>query len=261
MKYLSIISIVLLFVGCKGTKKVVNTATVDDIETTRLIENYYENSFDFTTLVARTKVKYQDKKTRQTVTVSIRIEKDKKIWMSASVLGITGAKALITPDKVSFYEKINRTYFDGDFTFLSQYFGVQMNFDQLQRLLIGQTVYDLRKGTYEVDKQESVYKIIPKQQLDILKLFFYMEPQQFLLKKQQVVQPKDKLFMDVDYINHQSVNGKPFPQEIQIKAVDNSKGDQTMINIEYRNIDINVPVRFPFSIPSSYKEVTLDEIR
>ena len=110
-----------------GSKKITNKATTEDIATARLIENHYANSCDFTTLVARTSVRYEDKKSRQTVTVSIRMEKDKKNWMSASILGIKGAKVLMTPEKVSVYEKINRTYFEGDFSFLSEYFGVKMN--------------------------------------------------------------------------------------------------------------------------------------
>ncbi len=255
--------LLLLFIGmlssCGGSKKITNKATTEDIATARLIENHYANSFDFTTLVARTRVRYEDKKSRQTVTVSIRMEKDKKIWMSASILGITGAKVLITPEKVSFYEKINRKYFEGDFSFLSEYFGVQMNFEQLQRLLIGQTVYNLREGDYQVDQVEGLYKMTPKKQLDLLNLFFFMEPQDFLIKKQQVTQPQDNLSLDVNYTEHQLVNGKPFPRNIDIQVQENT--DQTQIKIEYRSVEVNVPVRFPFSIPSGYKKIALDAFK
>lgn len=255
--------LLLLFTGilfsCGGSKKIANSPTTEDIATSRLIENHYANSFDFTTLVTRTRVRYEDKKSRQTVTVSIRMEKDKTIWMSASFLGITGAKVLITPEKVSFYEKINKSYFEGDFSFLSQYFGVQMNFEQLQRLLIGQTVYNLREGAYKVDQVEGLYKMTPKKQLDLLNLFFFMEPQDFLIKKQQVTQPQDNLSLDVHYTEHQLVNGKPFPRNIDIQVQENT--EQTRIEIEYRSVEVNIPVQFPFSIPSGYKKITLDEFK
>ena len=257
MKKIAFLFVFSMLVSCGGTKKTTNKTTTEDIATARLIENHYGNTFEFNTLVARTRVRYQDKKSRQTVTVNIRIEKDKKIWMSASILGITGAKALITPEKISFYEKINRRYFEGDFSFLSQYFGVQMDFEQLQRLLIGQTVYNLRDGNYQVDQVEGLYKITPKKQLDILNLFFFMEPQDFLIKKQQVTQPKDNLSLDVNYTTHQLVKGKSFPKNIAIEVLENT--DQTHIDIEYRSVEADVPVRFPFSIPSGYKKITLDE--
>ncbi|WP_299675243.1 DUF4292 domain-containing protein [uncultured Dokdonia sp.] len=258
MKRLALLLIISVLASCGGVKKTTNKVTTEDIATARLIENHYTNTFDFNTLVARTRVRYQDNKSRQTVTVSIRIEKDKKIWMSASILGITGAKALITPEKISFYEKINRRYFEGDFSFLSQYFGVQMDFEQLQRLLIGQTVYNLREGDYQVDQVEGLYKITPKKQLDILNLFFFMEPQDFLIKKQQVTQPQDNLSLDVNYTSHQLVKGKAFPKSIAIEVLENT--DKTNIDIEYRSVEADVPVRFPFSIPSGYKKITLDEL-
>ena len=259
MKKVTLLLILSILASCGGSKKTTTNVTTEDIATTRLIENHYSNTFDFNTLVARTRVRYQDKKSRQTVTVNIRIEKDQKIWMSASILGITGAKALITPEKISFYEKINKRYFEGDFAFLSQYFGVQMDFDQLQRLLIGQTVYNLREGDYQVDQEEGLYKITPKKQLDILNLFFFMEPQDFVIKKQQVSQPQDSLSLDVNYTTHQLVNEKPFPKEIAIEVLEYT--DQTTIDIEYRSVDVNVPVRFPFSIPSGYKRMSLNEFQ
>lgn len=259
MKQIALFFLVIVLASCGGAKKTTNTVTTEDIATARLIENHYANHFDFKTLVARTRVRYQDAKSRQTVTVSIRIEKDQKIWMSASILGITGAKALITPDRVSFYEKIGRRYFEGDFSFLSEYFGVQMDFEQLQRLLIGQTVYNLREGDYQVDQEDGLYKITPKKQLEILNLFFFMEPEKFLIKKQQVTQPKDNLSLDVNYISHQLIQGKSFPKSIAIEVLENT--DQTKIDIEYRSVDVNVPVRFPFSIPSGYEKIELDEFR
>lgn len=258
MKKLLFLLAMSVLASCGGAKKATKKAATEDIATARLIENHYANSFDFTTLVARTRVRYEDKKSRQTVTVNIRIEKDKKIWMSASILGITGAKALITPDKVSFYEKINGQYFEGDFSFLSQYFGVQMDFKQLQRLLVGETVYNLREGNYRVDQVEGLYKMTPKKQMALLNLFFYMEPRDFLIKKQQVTQPKDNLSLTINYEEYQRVNEKPFPKNIGIQVVENT--DQTLIEIEYRSVEVDVPVRFPFSIPSGYKKIVLDEL-
>lgn len=255
MRKLALLGCMLLVVACGSTKRTNTTAEVEDIATAKLIANYYSNSFDFNTLAARMKLRYKDKKNSQSVTVSLRMEKDKTIWMSASILGISLAKAKITPDRVSYYEKITRSYFDGDFEFLSEYVGVEMNFEQLQRLLIGQTVYDLRDGKYATAQLENTYQITPKKQLELLQLFFFLEPQQFKLQKQRVAQPKEGLSLDVDYLEYQEVAGMSFPKEIHIEVL--KKTDRSVIDIEYKSIDHNQPLRFPFSIPSGYKEIKL----
>ena len=255
MKKIIIDCSVFLLFACGGTKNIATSgdADVEDITTAAVLKNYSENRFDFNTLAARMKVRYEDKKNTQSVTVSLRMAKDKTIWMSASLLGISLAKAMVTPDRVAYYEKISGTYFVGDFKFLSEYFGVDMDFDQLQRLLVGQTVYDLEKGKYVVNDVNNEYQITPKKQLDILNLFFFIEPDKFLLKNQKVTQPKDRLFLDVDYRSHQEIAGKPFPQAIFIEVLD--KDDRTTIGIDYRSVDYNADVSFPFSIPSGYSEI------
>ena len=53
------------------------------------------------------------------------MEKDKVIWLSAP-LGI--ARMMITPDQVAFYNKRDNTYFDGDYSLLSDFVGFDLDF-------------------------------------------------------------------------------------------------------------------------------------
>lgn len=253
MKYILILCSLFIFASCGGTKTIKNNGEVEDIATAKLISNYYNNTFEFNTLAARMKVRYKDRKNSQSVTVSLRMDKGKTIWMSASILGISLAKAKVTPTSVSYYEKIGRTYFDGDFEFLSEYFGVNMDFEQLERLLVGETVYDLREGKYAIDQVDNQYQITPKKQLEILNLFFFLEPENFILKKQRVTQPKDNLSLNVDYREHQQLEGFTFPKNIYIEVLENA--DKTIIDLEYKSVERNVDLRFPFTIPSGYKEI------
>ena len=117
MKNLIYIFAIFILASCGGAKKITSTEAADDISTQKLISEYYANALDFKTMDARTRVRYTDRKRSQSVTVSIRIEKDQKIWLNASLLGISGARALVTPDRVQFYDKLNRQFFDGNFNF------------------------------------------------------------------------------------------------------------------------------------------------
>lgn len=257
MKQLLYVLALFVLASC-GSKKAVTTADGEDedIGSKRLIKEYYANTLEFTTLDARTRVRYEDEKLSQAITVNIRIERDQKIWLSASLLGITGARALVTPEKVQFYDKINRQYFDGDFEFLSEYLGVDINFAQLQRLLLGQTVYDLREGSYTFEDTGFGYTVTPKKQLSGIDLLFALDSKQFVTEKQRVAQPSDNVSLDVDYRDFEIVGGKLFPTTMSFLANDN--GSQKQVEITFRNIDLDGEVRFPFSIPSGYKEMKLD---
>ena len=47
----------------------------------------------------------------------------KSFGLTLKFFGIPMAKALITPTRVSYYEKINNTYFDGDYSILTKMIG------------------------------------------------------------------------------------------------------------------------------------------
>ncbi len=50
------------------------------------------------------------------VNATIAVENGQKIWVNATKFGFTGARALITPDGFSAFEKLGGTYYEGDFS-------------------------------------------------------------------------------------------------------------------------------------------------
>ena len=67
-------------------------------------------------------------------------------------------------------------------------------------------------------------------------------------------QEKQQL-LTVSYPNYKNIKGEQFPENINIRAIDHKK--LTTINIEYRSVEFNENLTFPFSIPSGYKEISL----
>jgi hypothetical protein len=67
------------------------------------------------------------------------------------------AKASITPTSVSYYEKIKGTYFEGDFSALSQWLGTE-DYNKIQNMLLGEPLDDLSKG-YKESLGEQSYRL------------------------------------------------------------------------------------------------------
>ena len=110
----------LVVVSCKATKDISSGEIDGSLSTKRIIENHYKNGLNFDTMNGRIKIDYSDGSNSQGVTVSFRMKKDEIIWISAP-LGMV--KAHITPEKVSFYNKLEGEYFEGDYGYLSQFLG------------------------------------------------------------------------------------------------------------------------------------------
>jgi hypothetical protein len=75
---------------------------------------------------------------KKEVTLSVRAITDEGLLFSAP-LGM--AKLLVTPKQVAFYNKLDRTYFEGAMSQLDSILPVSFNFEQLQRLLYGGMVF------------------------------------------------------------------------------------------------------------------------
>ena len=251
--YILFIATALMVSGCKSTKRA--AITPEDLASAKIINSQYDTHFDFKTLSARLRVKYKDENTSQGVSVSLRMEKDKAIWMSASILGISLAKAMITPDRVQYYEKISGTYFDGDFKLLSDLLGTDLDFGQVQALLLGQPIYDLRNAGYTATAGENNYLVVPKKQQKLFDLFFYLDPRRFTMQQQRLTQKIKDRELTIDYDDYQSQETGLLPEYVKVRAQEGEK--TTEIEIQYRSLDVNGEVSFPFNIPSGYKEIEL----
>lgn len=246
--------LLIIFQSCKSTKSI-HEVGVKKLRAEKIISNHYNTSFNFETLNIKVKVVYDDGKQSFSPNVTLRMEKDKKIWLSAKILGITLAKVLITPEKVSYYEKINNTYFDGDFQMLSQWLGTELDFNKVQQLLLGQALFNLREGKYTSSIAYQKYELQPKIQLALFERLFILNPDNFKIFSQQLKQTEEKRNLTISYPSYQKAGNQAFPKEIHIQALE--AGGRTTIQLEYRAVDYNANVSFPFNIPSGYEQVTI----
>lgn len=249
-----IIIIAIAVTSCKSSKMVSNTSN-EAMSAKSVIKNHYNNAFDKETVNAKLKIKYVGKTNLPSVMASLRIKKDETIWISLTKLGFPVGKALITPTKVSYYEKINRTYFDGDFTLLSNWLGTELDFEKVQNLLLGQAILNLKDEKFIVDSYQNKYQLRPKNDYDLFSILFLINPDNFKIDSQKIHQKEENKTLTINYSDYRKIDNEVFPKGIHIAASD-TKNTST-IDIDYRSVYFNNHVSFPFKIPNHYKQILL----
>lgn len=249
-RILTIMCVTLLLLGCKSGKTVTGTAEIKRMSAKEVIRKHDKNKAAFKTLSAKLKVRYQDPTQSQNVTVSLRMEKDKKIWISASLL-IPLAKVLITPDKISYYNKIDKTYFEGDFSLLSNWLGTELNFQQIQSALLGEALFDLSAEKHTAQVYDRSYLVQPKNQAALFERLFLVHPEHFKIQSQEVTQTQEGRILLMNYKSYQAIQNQTLPKLLHIVAVD--KNEERTLDIQYRSISLNQDLNFPFKIPSHYQ--------
>lgn len=253
---LKLILIVLLTItSCKSKKIVSNNKTIEVLSVKKIVNKHYKNTLDKQTISAKLNAKYKDKYTSATVNIKFRFEKDKTIWMSATKLGFPFAKLKITPTRVSYYEKLEGTYFDGDFSLLSKWLGTELDYKKVQNILLGQAVLNLKEAKYESEIVNTSYQLVPKKENELFDILFFLNPENFKLDKQEIRNPEKEQFLTATYPDYQIIEGEIIPKKLNIKVIDEET--ITNISIDYRSVEFNKKLSFPFTIPSGYKEIEL----
>ncbi|CAM4321176.1 DUF4292 domain-containing protein [Flavobacterium terrigena] len=257
-KYITYTLILFVIVSCK-TKKTVAEQTVSqeavvDNKAKEVIQKHYLNGLNFNTASIRSSADYSDKKQSLSIGADIRIKKDEIIWINLKFLGIPMAKALITPTRVSYYEKTNNTYFDGDYSILTKMLGTDLDFQKVQNLLLGRPIDNLTKEDFIAEVADNLFQLKSKRKTDVEKLFSF-ETANYLLKKQFINQISKNRNVMVNYPSFFNQENMFLPTGVSILA---NQQDQVKIDIEYKKITFNESLSYPYSIPDGYSQIKID---
>ncbi len=249
--------LVLLIVSCKSKQKVI--ASEPAINTTKttisnIIKNHYAIKRDFKTAYIKANIDYADEKQSLSLSADIRIKKDEIILVSVKMIGITMAKAIITPTQVRYYEKIGGKFFEGDYKTLSNWLGTDLDFKRVQNMLLGESIDDLSKGDYLLSMEEGSPKLEEVAKENFNKSYVF-DINSFWLKRQEITQKTPERKMIVNYSNYKSYPESIIPGELLIFA--NQDNKTTNITIEYKNATFNEDLTFPYSVPSGYDQIKL----
>ena len=192
---------------------------------------------------------------------NLRIKKDSAIWISISpALGIEVARALITPDSLKFINRINGTYFKGDYKYLNELLQIEVNFKMIQAILLGNAYlhYSIEQYISDRESTELVLSTIRKRRIrrevdleipQILtqEIWFSSVHNKIVLMEMQDYRPVRKF--TVNYLQFEKVDDLSMPNKLLITA---QADKQVKIDLEYSRMTINKELNLPFNIPENY---------
>lgn len=256
MKYLFRICVLLLFFTSCGTNKSVidANAIAKKMSARKVARKHVAVNFDKKTIAAKLKVKFDNGKAKENVTVSLRLVKDEVLWLKVSKF-ITILKVKITPTSVQYYSPFFKNYYEGDFSRLAQLFGTTVNFEQLQNILLGQAMQNVKKQKQQLEIKDNAYVLSPKDQSDLFQAFYSVSPSHFKLDKQQIVNSIKQQQLAILYSNYKIIQSEVIPTKISISA--QQKKQFTQIDATFKSIKLNTAVNTSFKIPTNYKRLNL----
>lgn len=152
----------LVLVSCNTQKKLQKlTESKRDLRANELIKVVQNRNNGIQRINAKASCDLIQKGKKTAFNLTLKTKTDTAIWVSISpALGIEVARAMLTPDSMIFMDKINKTYFVSTYSELSEKIGSELDFFDLQDLLLYKIIKHQKKDKYLSTESQDNYELL-----------------------------------------------------------------------------------------------------
>ncbi len=209
-------------------------------------------SIDFEYFQGKARMVLRDANKEREVKANIRVRKDSVIWMTFSVIGVQGGKALINKDSITIVSNVDKEYYVFDYKELSRRFNFPVNYDVIQASLLGNLIIP-RSDSDEVEQLSSMFLL--KQKAGTVDVVNFVNSAASKIEKIELKETANNNTLNLHYSNFQPVGTKLFPYNGTISLFYKAAAGllNTTIVFEYNKAEVgDRELRFPFNIPKKY---------
>lgn len=207
---------------------------------------------DFTFMEGKARMVLRDANKEREVKANIRIRKDSVIWMTFSVIGVQGGKALINHDSITIVSNVDKEYYVFEYAELSKRYNFEINYEVIEAAILGNLIMP-RKETDEV-KQESSFFILQQASNDV-RVENFVNAASMKVEKVELKEGSSANSLVINYSNFQPLGSKLLPYNGTINLFYKTMSGllNTTVIFEYNKAEISgKELKFPFNIPKRY---------
>jgi len=268
-KYISffiVTFLVLTMISCRSPKSIIK-ASIKEQGSEYLFTQLKKNELKYEWLTAKVNIEYIEEDKKTNFVAQIRLRKDSVIWMSFSpALGIEVARLMITNDSVKFINRVNKTYFLGDYKFVNDFLKTNIDFDVFQSFLTGNDFQFYEKAKFKASVDNHQYKLATTSRHKLKEFIkksdenpvvfiqnIWLDPENFKITVVKIKEiEKENKKLEAYYNNFKLIDKQLFPIDIAFKV---SAEIDIFIDINFSKIVLNKSKRFPFKVPEKYEKI------
>lgn len=210
-----------------------------------------KHHLDYKTFQCKAKMHFESGEEKQNFTANFRLEKGTKIWLSinAPLIGEV-ARALITPDSVKAFERINKRAYLYSYHDIQKLINIQVDFATLQEIIIGNAI-STEGNITEVKELGTLRTIFIKGEEFINQLTYFNSDSTLKQLQLQTGRAVSKSSILIAYSKYELSGLRKF-SSMRNYYIQDVKGAASL-DMDINKFEFDIPIEFPFSIPSNYK--------
>ncbi|PIF05976.1 MAG: hypothetical protein CSA36_04035 [Draconibacterium sp.] len=266
--------------SCHTTREMPSVA-IKSLSTGKLLKKIEGNAFSYDDfIIRRINCQFSGENTKTSFKISVKARRDKQILISVSKFNIPAGRVLLTPDSVKYVNYLERNYFVDDYSYLSNFLNIDLDFATIQSILANNAfsyrndrrdkdfrTFDssVENGMYvlQSEKEQRIARIeengktgridrrlkrLDVKALILQKMFF--NPHNFALEQLLIEDKTNQRKMEMVFKNFEKVGKREYPAAIDMyfSAPDNNlKLKLRMAGFSTESIDsvsLNIPLRY-----------------
>ena len=265
------LSFIMLLSSCASQKKAIKQPLKEKGED-YLLSKMKENQSSFETFSGKALVEIVSKGKSNNLKVNIRIRRDSAIWVSISAgVGLEAARILLTKDSVMYLNRLNNSFFVGNYEFVNQLIHAKVDFDIVQALLTGNDFkwydyQDLEASTngnqYQLESahRRKLKKYLKKSDAmshidQVIYQSMWLNPTTFKIERIKIKEiENENKKINAEYGNFKTFGNQLLPTQYNMTI---SAQDDVDIDATFMKIILDKKLKFPFHIPSKYQEIEI----
>ena len=184
----------------------------------------------------------------------VQLRKDSAMLLVLKKFGIEAVRALITRDSVRVLNRLSGEYMSHPLSYIAETFNIPADFKVLQDIIIGNPpLMDREKVVFT--QQDSTYNLVGSSAILTSE---YQFDNKYNLKTARLQQLATENTLLLKYDNYKVLNNKRIAYTRTLEANDLERG-KTSVEMEFTEMELNVPKTMRCEIPSRYKKVEVFE--
>lgn len=276
--------IVVWLTSCRTARELPTIVAIKPISAGKLLKRVEQNSFNYKYLtIKRINCQFSNNENKANFKISLKTQKDEKILVSISKLNIPVGRVMLTPDSVKYVNYINRNYFVDDYSYLSSFLNIDLDFGTIQSIISNNAfsyrndsknkdfkTFDsfIEEGIYvlQSEKPRKIFKMEEKgktgkierrlKRLDDNALILqkmYFNPTNFALTKLIINDKTNERKMEMDFRDFVKVQNKDYPGMIDMSF--NSNKNEVKLRIRMSGFSTDKVSSLSINIPKKYKQI------
>lgn len=250
----ALILVLTFTISCN--RKTVQLSTYENIKVKDLMTVMDTSYLNFDELKARFKIKADLNGNSRSFNADIRWEKDEQIWMSFSIFGFEGIRALFTQDSVHIINKLEKQYFYGNYKALEQLSQVPLSFSEIENLLLGRILsVDDKKPAVQVKGKSAIIEM----EDELYKAKISVDKSTLSIQHFLITSWLENRSLDVTLSDYQQIENKNWPKQRDYNII--SGNNYLKIDATSQKVALNETLEYPFYINPKYQKIPLENFR